>query len=133
MDVATRNFSGHQTERSKTVQELKDFNSQSLATRVKKGEQLVSMMPAIKKAFDFMGDVIVELPTKNETLKNIRWLWWIGDYDEKWLEDSKAKQLKQIDGDRRANLVMSRMQKQMKKHQINGLYKFYQNLRKWIS
>ena len=34
---------------SKTVQDLKDFNLQSLTTQAKKGEQLVSMMPAIKK------------------------------------------------------------------------------------
>ena len=46
-------------------------------------------MPAIKKAFDLMGDAIVELSTENETLKN-----QIGDYDEKWLEESKAKLLK---------------------------------------
>ena len=35
-------------------------------------------MPAIKKAFDLMGDNIVELSTKNESLKNK-----IGSYDEK--------------------------------------------------
>ena len=28
------------------------------------------MMPAIKKAFDLMGDDIVELSIENETLKN---------------------------------------------------------------
>ena len=31
-----------------TVQDLKEFNSQSLATQAKKGEQTVIMMPAIK-------------------------------------------------------------------------------------
>ena len=36
------------TVRSTTVNDLKDFNNQSLATQVKKGEQLVSVMPAIK-------------------------------------------------------------------------------------
>ena len=58
-----------------------------------------------------MVDHIVDISTENETLKN-----QIGDYDEKWLEESKAKLLKQIDDEKRANLIMSRMQKQMKKH-----------------
>ena len=35
---------------------------------------------------------------------------------KKWLEESKAKLLKQIDDEERANLIMSRMQKQMKIH-----------------
>ena len=68
------------------------------------------MMPAIKKAFNLLGDDIVELHTENESLKNK-----IGDYDEKWLEESKNKMLKQIDDEKRANLIMSRMKKQMKK------------------
>ena len=68
------------------------------------------MMPAIKKAFDPMGDDIVELFTENDALKNK-----IGSYDEKWLEETKAKLLKQIDDEKKANLIMSRMQKQMKK------------------
>ena len=50
------------------------------------------MMPANKKAFDLRGDDIVELHTENETFKN-----QIGDSDQKWLEESKAKLLKQID------------------------------------
>ena len=53
-----------------TVQDLKDFNSQSLATPAKKGEPLFSMMLAIKKAFDLMGDDMVELSTEHESLKN---------------------------------------------------------------
>ena len=32
-----------------TIQDLNDFNQQSLTTQAKKGEHLVSMMPAIKK------------------------------------------------------------------------------------
>ena len=40
-------ISNGQTVRGDRVQDLKDFNSQSLATPAKKGEQLVSMMPAI--------------------------------------------------------------------------------------
>ena len=37
--------------RSDTVHNLKELNSQSLATQAKKGEQLVSLKPAIKKGF----------------------------------------------------------------------------------
>ena len=67
-------------------------------------------MPAIEKACDIIGDNKVKLTTENETLKN-----QIGDYDEKWLAESKTKLLKQIDDEKRANLFLSRMQKQMKK------------------
>ena len=96
--------------RNDTIQDLKEFNSQSLTTQAKKGEQLVSMMPAIKKAFNLMGDDIVELSTENDALKNK-----IGSYDERWLEESKLKLLKEIDDKQRANLIMSRMKKQMNK------------------
>ena len=57
-----------------------------------------------------MGDDIVELHTENEALKN-----QIGDYDQKWLEESKTKLLQQINDEKRANLLMSRMKKQMNK------------------
>ena len=99
-----------QTVTNDTIHDLKEFNQQFITTQVKKGEQLVSMMPAMKKAFNLFGDDIVDLHTENETLKN-----QIGDYDEKWLQESKAKLLKQIDDEKRANLIMSRMKKQMSK------------------
>ena len=99
------------TVRNDTVQDLKEFNSQFLATQAKKGEQLVSMMPAIKKASNLLGDDLVVLSTKIDALKSK-----IGDYDEKWLEKSKNKMLKQIDDEKRAILIMSRMKKQMEKH-----------------
>ena len=38
------------------------------------------------------------------------------EYDEIWLEDSKARLSKQIGDKKRANLVMSRMKKQTNKH-----------------
>ena len=104
-------ISNDKTVRNDTVQDSNEFNSQSLATQTKKGEQLVSMMPAIKTAFDLVGDDIVDLSTKNDALKSK-----IGDYDEKWLEESKNKMLKQIDDEKRANLFMSRMKNQMEKH-----------------
>ena len=79
------------TVRNDTIQDLKEFNQQSLTTRARKGEELVSMMPAIEKAFNLMGDDIVELGVENEFLKN-----QLGDYDEKWLQESKANLLKEI-------------------------------------
>ena len=42
-----------------------------------------------------MGDDKAELSTEKETLKI-----QIGDYDQNWLEKSKAKLLKQIDDER---------------------------------
>ena len=47
------------------------------------------MMPAIKKAFDLLGDDIVDLSTKNGALKN-----QTGEYDEKLLQESKNKAIK---------------------------------------
>ena len=102
--------SSNQKVRNNTIQDLKDFNQQSLSTRAKKGEQLVSMMPAIKEAFTLMGNDIVDLSTENDALKEK-----IGDYDQKWLQESKEKLLKDIDDEKRTNLIMSRMKKQMNK------------------
>ena len=67
-------------------------------------------MPAIKEAFTLMGNDIVDLSTETDALKEK-----IGDYDEKWLQESKEKLLKDIDDEKRANLIMSRMKKQMNK------------------
>ena len=64
--------------RTNTVQGLNDLNSQSLLTQAQKGEKVVSMISAIERAFDLMDDDIVELSTKNESLKNR-----ICSYDEK--------------------------------------------------
>ena len=70
------------------------------------------MMPAIKKAFDYlMGDDLVEISAENDASKNK-----IGSYDEKYLEESTAKLLKQIDDEKRAKSLIARMHKQMKKH-----------------
>ena len=110
MDLALQLVSTDQTVRNDTIEVLKEFNSQSLSTRAKKGEQLVSMMPAIKKAFNLLGDGVIDLTTENDALKEK-----IGDYDEKWLQESKEKLLKDIDDEKRANLIMSRMKKQMNK------------------
>ena len=68
-------------------------------------------MPAIKKTFNVLGDDIIELSVENDALKN-----QTSDYDQEWLEFSKAKLLKDIDDEKRANLVMSRMKKQMNKN-----------------
>ena len=100
--------SNDKTVRNDTIQDLGKFNQQSLTTQAKKGEQLTAMMPAIKKAFNVLGDDIIELSTENDVLKN-----QIGEYDEKWLQESKAKLLKDIDDKKKADLVMFRMKKQM--------------------
>ena len=104
-------ISNDKTVRSDTIQDRKDFTLQSSTTQAKKEEQLVSMMLAIEKVFNLMGDDIVELSTKNDALK-IK----ISSYDEKWLEESKTKLIKQINDEKGANLIMSRMKKQMEKH-----------------
>ena len=67
-------------------------------------------MPAIKKAFDLLGDDIVDLSTENEPLKNK-----INPYDENCFNESKAKLLKQIESEKRAKLFLSRIEKQMEK------------------
>ena len=110
MELAMQIISNDNSVRNDTIQDLKEFNQQSLTTQAKKGEQLVSMMPAIKKAFNLMGYGIVDLTVENDALKN-----QIGEYDEKWLQESKAKLLKDIDDEKRSNLIMSRMKKQMNK------------------
>ena len=83
------------------------------------------MMPAFKKAFDLKGDDIVDLSTENEFPKNK-----INSYDEKCSEETKAKLVKQIADEKRANLklFMSGMEKQMKKTVINGFYLLQQIL-----
>ena len=103
-------ISSDQKVRDNTIQDLKDFNQQSLSTQARKGEQLTSMMPAIKKPFNLLGDDIIDSSVEKDALKN-----QIGDYDEKWLEESKGKLLKDIDDEKRANLIMSRTKKQMNK------------------
>ena len=92
MELAMQIISFDQTVRDNTIQDLKDFNQQSLSTQAKKGEQLTSMIPAIKKAFNVLGDDIIELSVENDALKN-----QIGEYDQKWLEEAKARLLKDID------------------------------------
>ena len=49
------------------------------------------MTPAIREAFDLTGDDVVELSTESKSLKST-----IGSYDEKRLQESKAKLLKQM-------------------------------------
>ena len=117
MELARQILSNDKTVRNDTIQDLKEFNQKSLTTQAKKGEQMVSMMPAIKKAFNSMGDDIVELSVENESLKN-----QINQYDEKWLQESKLKLLKEIDDEKRANLIMSRMKKRKEKHYCSYTY-----------
>ena len=93
MGLAMKIISNGKSVRSGKLEDLKEYNSQSLTTQAKKGEQLVSVMPAIKKLLIYLlGDDIVELHTENESLNN-----QIGSHDEKWPEASKTKLLKQIE------------------------------------
>ena len=119
MELAMRFTSNDKILRSNKVQNLKDFTSQSLSTQAKKGEQLVSMMIAFNKALELMGDDIVELSIENESIKNT-----IGSHDEQCLEESQAKLLKHIDDGKRANLIMSGMEKQMKKQYYLGFISY---------
>ena len=80
MELAMQKISTDKNVRNDTVNDLKEFNNQSLATQAKKGEQLIGMMPAIKKAFNLLGDDIVELYTENDALENKT------PHDEKWLD-----------------------------------------------
>ena len=57
-----------------------------------------------------MGDHTVKSSRRNESLKNE-----IGSYDKSWLAESKTRLLKQINDEKRANSILSRMEKQMKK------------------
>ena len=104
-------FSNDRTVRSNTIQGIKEFNSQSLARQAKKRGKRISQKPAIRKAFDLMGDDIFELSTENDVL-----IKKTGSYMEKWLEESKEKLLKQIDDENRAKSIRSRMKKQIEKH-----------------
>ena len=70
MEIAMQTISNGKTLRSDTIQDLNDFNSRSLTTQATKGEQLISLMPDTNKAFDLMGEDIIELSTKNDALKN---------------------------------------------------------------
>ena len=69
-------------------------------------------MFGIKLAFDLIDEYVVELSTENRSLKNK-----IGSYDENWLKESQAELLKQNDYEKRANLIISRKENQMKKKQ----------------
>ena len=111
MESAMQIISNDKTVRSDTKQDLREFNQQSLTTQAKKGEQIVSMMLGIKKTFNLMGEDIVDLSVENESLKN-----QIGEYDEKWLQESKVDLLKEIEDEKKANLIMFRKKKQMNKN-----------------
>ena len=47
MELARQNFSADRTVLSNTVQDVRAFNSQSLASRIKKRDKLISMMSAL--------------------------------------------------------------------------------------
>ena len=89
MELALQHILTDKTVRSSRIQVLRDFHSRALASQPRKGEQVVSLMFSIIKIFVLMGDDLVELSTKNETLKNT-----IGFYDDKRLEENTLRLLK---------------------------------------
>ena len=95
---------------SNTVYDVKDFNSQNLSTQVEKRRTSSFFHACYSKSFDLMGHDRVEISTENKSLKNE-----IDSHDEKCLDESKGRFLKHIDDEKRANKIMSRMEKQMKK------------------
>ena len=62
-------ISSDKTVRNNKVQDTKGSNSQSLATQAIKREQLVSLMPTIRKTFEINCDDILQLTTENKFLK----------------------------------------------------------------
>ena len=122
MDLAMQIILSDKSVRSDTIEDLKEYNPQSLTTQAKKGEQLISLIIGIKKAFFLLGDDIVELHTENQSSKNK-----IGFYDEKRLKESKARLLQQTDNEKRANLIMSRS----KKKQMNKKNELFLHLFKY--
>ena len=64
-------MSNDQTVRSNTVQDLKGFNSRSLATQRKKGKLLVSLMQTVQRKGIFNKKIVV--------------------YGKKWFEESESK------------------------------------------
>ena len=109
MDLAIQIISNDKTIGNNKKLDFKEFINQSLTTQTKKGEKLVTMMPAIKKALSLLGNDTIELSTSNDALKNK-----IGSHDQQWLEESKPKLLKQINDDKRAILIMSRVKSKWK-------------------
>ena len=64
-------FSNDKIVTSDTIQDLKECNQQSLTTQARKGEQLVSMILAIKKSFVLLSVDIVDLSRESDAIKKI--------------------------------------------------------------
>ena len=73
-------------------------------------------MPVIKKAFDIKGDETFEFSTENDALKNKT-----GSYDEKCLEESETKLLRQIDDEKRANYNVKTAEKTLNKWHVSSI------------
>ena len=73
-------------------------------------KSLFFLVPATKKVFDLMEDDKLELSTESDSSINK-----IVSDDEQWLEESKTRLLKQFLDDISANLILSKMGKQVKK------------------
>ena len=105
MEIAMQIVSSDKTVRSDTKE--KKRIQQPIFNYSSEKRRAISFHDACyQENFNLLRDDIVELHTENENLKNK-----IGSYDEKRLEDFKAKLLEQISDEKRANLTMSRMEK----------------------
>ena len=73
----------------------------------------------LKTEFVHSKEVTVfnHLPCSDRFINNILYCGFTSNpsYDEKWLEEAKAKLFKQIDDEKRAMLILPSMRKQMKK------------------
>ena len=68
------------------------------------------MIPAVKKAFTMLVDDNFELNTENAVLKEK-----IGDYDEKWLKESKEKMMTNTTDDAKKQMLKERMINQLRR------------------
>ena len=73
------------------------------------------MIPALKKAFDSMGDDGIEFSTVKETLKTKK-----DSHDRKALEESEVKLLEKFIDEKISNLIKARMEKEMKKQSVKS-------------
>ena len=124
MDLAIDIVRGDKSIREETKQAMKEYKQQSLQSQAKQGEQLTSMMPAIKRAFELVRDDNYELVVENNVLRDK-----IGDVNEDWLETSKKKLLENTGDDEKNKVFLERMRRQqLRLSQISKLNYSFLNI-----
>ena len=86
MDLAIQLASNCKKLGGETIQESEDYKSQPLQAQVIRGEELVALLPAIRKRYNSLEDEIMELTIGNIIMENR-----ISEISEKRLEKSKEK------------------------------------------